>query len=150
MFLFQNNYSIIISNFVSWYRDEFPPKVQSPLVIVDLLIVDSLVIVDRLSRPIVYFSMYFSRNSGFFRYSGQFAADGRIHYYERRLYFFWGTLQWQPLENRQSPVNVVNKQFSRKHKILSSKPHLRTFKLGTVWPCVSRGIKNTIGQSWKV
>ena len=61
-------------------------EIQSPLVIVDLLIVDSLVIVDRLSRPNVYFSMYFSRNSGFSRYSGQFAADGRIHYYERRLY----------------------------------------------------------------
>ena len=60
--------------------------IQSPLVIVDLLIVDSLVIVDRLNRPIVYSSMYFSRNSGFSRYSGQFAADGRIHYYERRLY----------------------------------------------------------------
>ena len=61
-------------------------QIQSPLVIVDTLIVDSLVIVDRLSRPNVYFSMYFSRNSGFSRYSGQFAADGRIHYYERRLY----------------------------------------------------------------
>ena len=47
---------------------------------------DSLVIVDRLSRPNVYFSMYFSRNSGFSGYSGQFATDGRIHYYERRLY----------------------------------------------------------------
>ena len=32
--------------------------IQSALVIVDILIVDSLVIVDRLSRPIVYFSMY--------------------------------------------------------------------------------------------
>ena len=30
--------------------------------------------------------MYFSHNSGFSRYSGQFAADGQIHYYERRLY----------------------------------------------------------------
>ena len=49
--------------------------------------VDSLVTVDRLSRPIVYFSMYFSRNSGFFRYSGHFAADGGIHYYERRLQY---------------------------------------------------------------
>ena len=49
---------------------------QSPLVIVDLLIVDSLVIVDRVSRQNVYFSMYFSRNSGFSGYSGQFAADG--------------------------------------------------------------------------
>ena len=47
---------------------------------------ESLVIVDRLCRPIVYFSMYFSRNSGITRYSGHFAADGRIHYYERRLY----------------------------------------------------------------
>ena len=45
-----------------------------------------LVIVDRFSGPIVYFSMYFSRNSGITRYSGHFAADGRIHYYERRLY----------------------------------------------------------------
>ena len=63
-------------------------EIQSPLVIVDLLIVDSLVIVDRLSRPNVYFSMYSSRNSGFSHYSGQFAADGRIHYYERRLYLY--------------------------------------------------------------
>ena len=60
--------------------------IQSPLVIVDPVIVESLVIVDRLCRPIVYFSMYFSRNSGITRYSGHFAADGRIHYYERRLY----------------------------------------------------------------
>ena len=59
--------------------------VQSPLVIVDLLIVDSLVIVDRLSRPVVYFSMYFSHNSGLSCYSEQFAADGQIHYYKRRL-----------------------------------------------------------------
>ena len=51
-------------------------QVQSPLVIVDLLIVDSLVIVDRFSRPNAYFSMYFSRNSGFSCYSGQFAAEG--------------------------------------------------------------------------
>ena len=35
---------------------------------------DSLVIVDRLSRPNVYFSMYFSRNSGFSLYSGHFAS----------------------------------------------------------------------------
>ena len=62
------------------------PLSQSPLVIVDLLIVDSLVLVDRLSRPNGYFSLYFSRNTGFSRYSVQFAADGRIHYYERRLY----------------------------------------------------------------
>ena len=61
-------------------------EVQSPLVIVDLLIVDSLVIVDRLSRPIVHFSMCISRNSGFFCYSGHFATDIRIHYYKRRLY----------------------------------------------------------------
>ena len=59
---------------------------QSPLVIVDLLLVDSLVIVDRLSRPNVYFSIYFSLNSGFSRYSGQFATNKRIQYYERRLY----------------------------------------------------------------
>ena len=26
------------------------------------------------------------RNSGITRYSGHFAADGRIHYYESRLY----------------------------------------------------------------
>ena len=63
-----------------------PDVVQSPLVIVDLLIVDSLVIVDRLSRPNVYFSLFLSCNSGFSRYSGQFVSDGRIHYYERRLY----------------------------------------------------------------
>ena len=50
--------------------------IQSPLVIVDILIVDFLVIVDRLSGQNVHFSMYFSRNSGFFSYSGQFAADG--------------------------------------------------------------------------
>ena len=60
--------------------------IQSPLVIVDLLIVDSLVIVDRLSRPNVYFSIYFSHNSGFSRYSGQIPTDGQIHYQERRLY----------------------------------------------------------------
>ena len=40
----------------------------------------------QISRPIVYFSMYFSRNSGITRYSGRFATDGPIHYYERRLY----------------------------------------------------------------
>ena len=60
--------------------------IQSPLVIVDPVIVEFLVIVDRFCRPIVYFSMYFSRNSGITRYSGHFAANGRIHYYERRLY----------------------------------------------------------------
>ena len=58
----------------------------SPLVIVDPVIVEFLVIVDRFWRPIVYFSMYFSCNSGITRYSGHFAADGRIHYYESRLY----------------------------------------------------------------
>ena len=49
------------------YHSKAKPEflVQSPLVIVDLLIVDSLVIVDRLSRPNVYFSMYFSCNNGF-------------------------------------------------------------------------------------
>ena len=36
-------------------------------------LVEFLVIMDRLSRPILYFSMYFF-------------ADGQIHYYERRLY----------------------------------------------------------------
>ena len=61
--------------------------VQSPLVIVSLVIVEFLVIVDRLSRQIFYFSMYFSHNSGITRYSGHFAADGQIHYYESRLYF---------------------------------------------------------------
>ena len=50
--------------------------VQSPLVIVDPVIVEFLVIVDRFCRPIVYFSMYFSRNSGITRYSGHFAVDG--------------------------------------------------------------------------
>ena len=44
---------------------------------------DSLVIVDRLSRPNVYFSLCLSFNSGFSCYSGQFAADGRIQDYER-------------------------------------------------------------------
>ena len=65
--------------------------IQSPLVIVDPVIVEFLVIVDRFCRPIVYFSMYFSRNSGITRYSGHFAADGWIHYYERRLYFNFPT-----------------------------------------------------------
>ena len=51
-----------------------------------MLIVDSLNVVDTLSRPNVYFNMYFSRNSEFSRYSGQFDADERILYYERRLY----------------------------------------------------------------
>ena len=60
---------------------------MSILACISILIVDSLVIVDRLSRPNVYFSMYFSCNSGFSHYSGQNADDGRIHYYERRLYF---------------------------------------------------------------
>ena len=75
-------FALIIESFFTY--------VQSPLVIVDLLIVDSLVIVDRLSRPNVYFSINFSCNSGFSRYSGQFATDGRIHYYERWLYFLIG------------------------------------------------------------
>ena len=61
--------------------------VQSPLVIVYLVIVEFPIIVDRLCRPIVYFSMYYSRNSGITHYSGQISADGRIHYYERRLYY---------------------------------------------------------------
>ena len=30
--------------------------------------------------------MYFSGNSGFTRNSGDFEADGRIHYYKRQLY----------------------------------------------------------------
>ena len=41
--------------------------VQLPLVIVDPVIVEFLVIEDRFCRPIVYFSMYFSRNSGITR-----------------------------------------------------------------------------------
>ena len=72
--------------------------VQSPLVIVYLVIVEFPIIVDRLCRPIVYFSMHFSRNSGITRYSGQILADGRVHYYERRLYqptFFWW--KWQSI-----------------------------------------------------
>ena len=64
----------------------YGPGHPTPLVIVYLVIVEFFVIVDRLCRPIVYFSMYFSRNSGITRYSGHFATDGRIHYYERRLY----------------------------------------------------------------
>ena len=64
----------------------FKVDIQSPLVIVDFLIVDSLVIVDRLSRPNVCFSMHFSHNSRFSRYSRQFGADEQIHYYERQLY----------------------------------------------------------------
>ena len=54
--------------------------IQSPLVIV------YLVIADMFSLQIVYFRMHFSGNSGFSRNSGHFEADGRIHYYERRLY----------------------------------------------------------------
>ena len=60
---------------------------QSPLVIVYLIIVESLVIVDLLRWPIVYFIMHFSWNSGFSCNSGHFEADGKIHYYQRRLYF---------------------------------------------------------------
>ena len=56
---------------------------QLPLGIVDLLVVDSLVIVNRFNRTSVYFSMYFSCNSRFSRYIGQFAADGQFHYYKR-------------------------------------------------------------------
>ena len=41
---------------------------------------------DRFYGQIVYFSIYFSGNSGITRYSGHFAADGQIHYYESRLY----------------------------------------------------------------
>ena len=33
--------------------------------------------------------MYFSRNSGITHYSGHFAAAGRIHYYESRLYLLY-------------------------------------------------------------
>ena len=69
--------------------------IQSPLVIVDPIIVEALVIVDRLCRLIVYFSMYFSRNSGITRYSGQISADGHVHYCERRLYiYFYFLLFW--------------------------------------------------------
>ena len=39
--------------------------VQLPFIIVDLLIVDSLIIVDRVRTPNVYFIMYFSHHSGF-------------------------------------------------------------------------------------
>ena len=56
---------------------EFCFQVQSPLVIVDPVIVEFLVIVDRFCRPIVNFSMYFSRNSGITRYSGYFADECR-------------------------------------------------------------------------
>ena len=31
----------------------------------------------------------------------------------------------------------------------SSLPYLRPFQWGTVWPYISKGIKNTTGQSWK-
>ena len=53
--------------------------------------------------------MYFSRNSGFSCYSGQFAADGRIHYYERRLYLqlsalrIWKYVQYDFTENCLQP-----------------------------------------------
>ena len=72
----------------------FSIVVQSPLVIVYLVIVEFSVKVDRLCRPIVYFSMYFSRNSGITRYSGQIRQmdESSIHYYERRLYFFTSPL----------------------------------------------------------
>ena len=43
-------------------------------VIVDLLILDSFLIKDRLSRPIVYSRIYSSQNSGFSCYSRQFAT----------------------------------------------------------------------------
>ena len=60
--------------------------VQSTLVIVYLVIVESLDIVDRAVWPIVYFSMFLSRNSGISCNSGQFLGDQKIHYYECRLY----------------------------------------------------------------
>ena len=99
--------------------------IQSPLVIVYLVIVEYLVIVDMFSGPIVYFSMYFSCNSGFSCYSEQFAADGQIHYYERRLYkifqcysndFAWA-IGIVPLFGAGLDINsvasVTNKQTSR-------------------------------------
>jgi len=63
-------------------------EVQSTLVIVYLVIVESLDIVDRAVWPIVYFSMFLSRNSGISCNSGQFLGDQKIHYYECRLYNF--------------------------------------------------------------
>ena len=68
-------------------------NILSPLAIVDPMIVEFLVIVDRFSGPIVYFSMYFSLNSGITRYSGHFATDRQIHYYKRRLYDFFSSLR---------------------------------------------------------
>ena len=61
-------------------------QIQSTLVIVYLVIVESLDIVDRAVWPIVYFSMFLSRNSGISCNSGQFLGDQKIHYYECRLY----------------------------------------------------------------
>ena len=71
-------------------------NIQSPLVIVYLVIVESLIIVDMFSWPIVYFSLHLSRNSGFSCNSGHFEDDGRIHYYQRRLYYE-GTIRWGQL-----------------------------------------------------
>ena len=48
---------------------------------------DSLIIMEKLRRLILYFSMCFFRNSGLSLYSGHFTADGLIHYYESALYF---------------------------------------------------------------
>ena len=55
-----------------------------------LLIVESLVIVDRFSWLVVYFSLYLCQNSGFSCNSGHFEDDGRIHYYQRQLYLLYG------------------------------------------------------------
>jgi len=61
--------------------------IQSPLVIVYLVVVESLDLVDMFSSQIVYFSMYFSGNRVFSLNSGHFEAVEGIHYYKRQLYY---------------------------------------------------------------
>ena len=47
-------------------------------------------------------------------------------------------MSWQILEVQPQLISLD-----------SSLPYLRIFQWGTLWPCVSRGIKNTTSQSWK-
>ena len=67
---------------VQWINSQLK-TIQKQLAWKATLVIVDLVIVDRLSRPIVPFSINFSRNCRITGSSGHSTSDGQIHYYTR-------------------------------------------------------------------
>ena len=56
---------------------------------------------------------------------------------------------WSKLSLFKTSLQMLEVQLQLS-PLYSSVPYLRPFQWGTVWPNISRGIKNTTSQSWKI